>query len=114
MAVLPGLKTVRLSGILKRPPISDTSNNAKSKKLKDFILPTRDTGDDLDALRGAINTLYERLKEFYRQRKSILLEIQLYFLKKRMERCKRPTFAIQLNRRRKTKTEIVKQEHSLY
>jgi hypothetical protein len=82
MILLPGLKTVRLSGILKRPPVSNTSNSVKTKKPKDATLSTRDTSDDLNALRGAINTLYERSKEFYKQRKSILLENQLYLLKK--------------------------------
>ena len=82
MTLLPGLKTVRLSGILKRPAISNTNNSVKSKKTKDATLPTRDTGDDLDTLRGIINTLYERLKEFYKKRKNTLLENQLYLLKK--------------------------------
>ena len=88
MTLLSGLKTVRLSGILKRPPISDTSNNIKPKKPKDTTLLTRDTDGDLDALRGAINTLYERLKEFYKQTKSILLENQLYLFKKEWKNAK--------------------------
>lgn len=77
MTVLPGLKTVRLFGILKRPPISDTSNNAKSKKPKDFTLPTRDTGDDLDALRGAINTLYERWRALQTEKEYFIRKLTL-------------------------------------
>ncbi|KAG2204247.1 hypothetical protein INT46_009510 [Mucor plumbeus] len=71
MTFLPGLKTVRLSGILKRPAISNTSNSIKSKKIKNATLPTRDTSDDLNTL-----------KEFYQKRKSPLLENQLYLLKR--------------------------------
>ena len=65
MTLLPGLKIVPLSGILKRLPISDASNNVKPKKPKGATQPTRDSADDLNVLWGAINTLYERLKESF-------------------------------------------------
>jgi hypothetical protein len=42
MTLLPELKTVRLSGILKRPPITNTNNNVKTKKPKDATRPELD------------------------------------------------------------------------